>query len=92
MLSRRSCDFAIVDGDYYIHFFKKQRAYGWVQKSKGYKGLEKKAGTLKKNGYWGDVRERYLEKKNLNDDPDKRSRSIYAETINEIYRLYLNGR
>ena len=27
----------------------------------------------------------YLEKKNDNDDPDKRSRSLYAETINECY-------
>ena len=53
---------------------------------------EENVDALKKNGYWGDVRERYLEKKNLNDDPDKHSRSIYAETINEIYRLYLNDR
>lgn len=84
-----SCDFAIVNGDYYIHFFKEQQAYGWVQKSNGYKGLEKKADILKKNGYWGEVREVYIDKKNFNENPDKHSRSLYAETINEVYRRYL---
>ena len=85
-----SCDFAIVSGDYYIRFYKEHQSYGWARQSKGYIGLEKKADKLKDNGYWNEVRAVYIDKKNRNDDPDKHSRSIYAETINEVYTRYLN--
>lgn len=87
-----SCDFAVVYGNQYIRFNKENQTYLWAEQSKGYPNLEDKAEKLKNNGYWDEVRERYLEKKNLNDDPDKHSRSIYAETINEIYQLYINDR
>ncbi len=87
-----SCDFAVVNGDYYIRFYKNDKAYGWTKQTKGYVGLENKADTLKDNGYWNEVRAVYIDKKNRNDDPDKHSRSIYAETINEVYTRYLQHR
>ena len=85
-----SCDFAVVYGKQYIRFNKKTQQYYWAQQSKGYPNLEDKADTLKNNGYWDEVREVYIDKKNYNTDPDKHSRSIYTETINEVYKRYLN--
>lgn len=85
-----SCDFAVVYGNQYIRFNKENQTYFWAQQSKGYSNLEDKADTLKSNGYWGEVREVYIDKKNFNEDPDKHSRSLYAETINEVYKRYLN--
>ena len=84
-----SCDFAIVyeskDGQQYIRFNKETRNYTWEFQRQPYKDLEKRADFLKKNGNWDEVLDVYLDKKNSNDDPDKHSRSIYAETINECY-------
>ena len=40
---------------------------------------------IKENGLWNNVRKHYLEKKNSNIDPNKKSRTMYYETINEIY-------
>ena len=88
-----SCDFAIVYGNQYIRLNKKSQKYIWAYQSKGYEHLEERADILKhdKNKkYWNEVRETYLYKKNVNDSPDKHSRSLYAETINEIYKWYLN--
>ena len=85
-----SCDFAVVYGKQYIRFNKETQTYFWAQQSKGYSNLENKADTLKNNGYWDEIREVYIDKKNLNTDPDKHSRSLYAETINEVYKRYLN--
>ena len=48
-------------------------------------GLTEKIEWLKKNKLWGETRDYYIEKKNNNTDPDKHSRSIFAETINEMY-------
>ena len=87
-----SCDFAVVYGNQYIRFNKETQTYLWAEQSKGYPHLEDKADTLKNNGYWDEVREVYIDKKNFNDDPDKHSRSLYAETINEVYRRYLNAK
>ena len=87
-----SCDFAVVYGNQYIRYNKKTQQYYWAQQPKGYKGLERKADTLKDYDYWGEVREVYIDKKNRNDDPNKHSRSIYAETINEVYKRYLNAK
>ena len=84
-----SCDFAIVyedkDRQQYIRFNKETRNYTWEFQKQPYKDLEKRADFLKKNGHWDEVLGVYLDKKNDNDDPDKRSRSLYAETINECY-------
>lgn len=88
-----SCDFAIVN-DYtddegnekqeYIHFNKKQNSYSWKEQSQGFYLLEEKVKWIKDNDHWSDVHELYLDKKNRNMDPHKKSRSIYAETIHEI--------
>jgi hypothetical protein len=84
-----SCDFAVVyncvDGQQqYIRLNKENDTYQWVYRGKGYLGQASKIEWLKKNGYWSEVRSHYLYKKDNNDNPDKHSRAIFAETINEI--------
>lgn len=84
-----SCDFAIVkndheNGEMYIRFNKNTHSYTWEMQSVGFKNLSAKEEFCKDNQLWTEVRKLYLEKKNLNTDKDKKSRSIYAETINEI--------
>lgn len=52
------------------------------------KDLAVKANDIKKRGMWQEVRELYLEKKNMylrNNDHDHPSFIVYIETINEIY-------
>ena len=85
-----SCDFAIVYGNQYIRFNKGTQTYTWEYKTKNHNDIEKRADILKKNGYWDEVRTVYLDKKNCNTNPDKHSRSLYFETINEVYKRYLN--
>lgn len=92
-----SCDFAIVN-DYmdddgnerqeYIHFNKKQKSYSWQEQPQGFYLLDEKEEWIKECGYWQDVRDLYLYKKNHNNDSHKHSRSIYAETIHEICQRY----
>lgn len=86
----RSCDFAVVyegsNGQQYIRFNKERNYFSWEFQTQPYKELELRADYLKENGYWNEVLEVYLDKKNFNNNPDKRSRSLYAETINECYR------
>ena len=86
-----SCDFALVyncdDGrKQYIRFNKKNNNYTWEFQGKGFQSLEKKIAWLKRNGYWTELRGYYLDKKNSNNNPDKHSRSIFAESINEMYQ------
>lgn len=87
-----SCDFAIVydgsKGQQYIRFNKEQNNYTWKYRRKGFKNLEMRADWLKRNKHWTEVREVYLEIKNNNTNPNKRSRSLYAETINNLYNKY----
>ena len=52
------------------------------------KELEEKAEWISKNGYKGNLEDLYLDKKNKNTNPDKRSRSLYAESVSEIYQRY----
>lgn len=85
-----SCDFAIVrefeDGiQQYIRFNKNYNSYSWEYQPKGFYQLEERQKLIKQYGLWQDVRELYLYKKNTNDDSNKKSRSIFAETINEVY-------
>ena len=84
-----SCDFAIVynctDGrQQYIRFNKDNNYYSWEYQGKGFAALNKKMDWLKKNGLWGNFRDYYIEKKNANENPDKHSRSVFAESINEM--------
>lgn len=88
-----SCDFCIVfncrDGrQQYIHFNKQQNSYTWDYQGKRFSGLDERVEWIKNKGLWGRVRELYLEKKNRNEDPNKRSMSIFAETINEVFQKY----
>lgn len=85
-----NCDFAIVyncaDGrQQYIRFNKDRNNYTWEYQGKGFKNLEKKITWLKHNGYWRELQDYYINKKNHNNNSDKHSRSILAEAINEIY-------
>ena len=86
------CDFAIVyegkDGQQYIRFNKENGYYTWEFQNKTYRELERRADFLRDNGFWTEVRDVYLDKKNSNDDPDKHSRSLYAETINNCFRRH----
>lgn len=86
----RSCDFAVVyegrNGQQYIRFNKERNYFSWEFQTQPYKELEFRADYLKENGHWNEVLEVYLDKKNNNYNPDKHSRSLYAETINECFR------
>ena len=84
-----SCDFAIVyncgDGrQQYIRFNKDNNYYFWEYQGNGFVGLEKKMDWLKRENFWGELQDYYIYKKNCNDNPDKHSRSIFAESINEM--------
>jgi hypothetical protein len=90
-----SCDFALVynckDGkQQYIRFNKKNGNYTWEFQGKGFKNLDNKIAWLKQNGYWIELQDYYIDKKNSNDNPDKHSRSILAESINEMYHKKKN--
>lgn len=89
-----SCDFALVHNcgngkQQYIRFNKNNRNYTWEFQGKGFKYLNDKISWLKHNGYWGELQDYYIDKKNRNNNPDKHSRSILAESINEIYQKKL---
>lgn len=84
-----SCDFAIVYNcgggrQQYIRFNKDNNCYYWEYQGKGFVGLEKKIDWLKEENLWGKLQDYYIYKKNRNDNPDKHSRSIFAESINEM--------
>ncbi|MBD5503712.1 MAG: hypothetical protein HDR09_08225 [Lachnospiraceae bacterium] len=86
-----SCDFALVhscwDGrQQYIRFNKKNNTYTWEFQGKGFKNFDKRFNWLMANDYLEELREYYLDKKNCNNDPDKHSRSILAESVNELYQ------
>ena len=84
-----SCDFCIVnnceDGrQQYIRFNKVQQSYSWEYQGKAFDGLGERIDWLRENDYWQETRDYYIDKKNENDNPDKHSRSIFAETVNEM--------
>lgn len=88
-----SCDFAIVNKyedakgfikEQYIHYQKEQNKYFWDNQTSGYH-LEEKSEWIKENMLFNEVRNLYLNKKNNNEILDKKSRALYAETINDIY-------
>lgn len=94
-----SCDFAVVN-DYqdnngyerqeYIHFNKEHNSYSWQEQPNTFYELPEKIDWIKENGYWQLVRDKYLHNKNVNLDGNKKSRSIFAETINQVYNEYFN--
>ena len=83
-----SCDFCIVhncdDGrQQYIRFNKEQIYYSWEFQPKGYYKLQEKIEWIKKKHLWHLVRDCYLIKKNTNNS-NKKSRSLFAETVHEV--------
>ena len=86
-----SCDFALVYNCWngrqqYIRYNKKNCNYTWEYQGKGFKNIDNKITWLKHNGYWKELQDYYIDKKNCNNNPDKHSRSILAESINEMYQ------
>ena len=84
-----SCDFCIIyecgnGRQQYIRYNKKQNSYSWEYQPKGYMELPSKMEWIKKHGLWQQVRDTYIYKKNINTDNNKKSRSIFAETIHQI--------
>ena len=92
--SLHSADFAIVNDYYdkhdnkhqeYIHYNKKQNSFEWQEQPKGYYELTERVDLIKQYRLWQEVRGLYIEKKNHN-LACKKSRALFAETINEIYQ------
>ena len=89
-----SVDFAFVN-DYedddgydcqeYIHYNKKQNTYSWSEQSQGFYMLPERFQWIKDNGLKGALYTLYIRKKNNNDDPNKHSRSLFAEAVNACY-------
>ena len=84
-----SCDFAIVRKKgkqwQYIHYDKPMNRYYWENQPKDFEGLEEKEKYIKKKGKWNDVKNEYLYLKKNNMDQEKKSRSLYAEAVNNIH-------
>lgn len=86
-----SCDIAIAfdfddDSSYYIYYNKKQNSFDWKERPNPYE-VEEKADDIKEEGYWEEVKDLYIYLKN---NSDKKSRSLYAEAVNDVYNQYFN--
>lgn len=86
-----SCDFCIVNEcsngrQQYIRFNKKQNSFSWEYQPKGYYELPDKISWIKSNDLWEELKCYYLYKKNINTDPNKHSRTIFAEAVHEIWQ------
>ncbi|MDE5767340.1 MAG: hypothetical protein K2H56_02210 [Malacoplasma sp.] len=86
-----SVDFAMIFKDkssttQYIRYDKKKQCYEWQLKPEWYYELESKIYEIKQEILWNEVRKKYLNKKNENVDNNKKSYSLFLETINEIYQ------
>lgn len=92
---KHSCDIAIVNNyvengnkqQEYIKYDKNQNEYYWEQQPEGYY-LDKKIDWINKNKHWKEVIDLYIDLKNNNKNKDKKSRSLRAEAINNIYNKY----
>lgn len=75
----------------YIRFNKEHNNYTWEYQGKGFKNLEQRIAWLKQNNsHWIELQDYYIDKKNRNNNPDKHSRSILAESINKLYQKKIN--
>ncbi len=84
-----SCDFCVIyecsnGRQQYIRYNKKHQCYSWEYQPKGYYNLPDKIKWIKNHKLWQQVRDNYIEKKNTNADDNKKSRSIFAETIHQV--------
>lgn len=92
-----SIDFAIVH-DYedeegyqcqeYIRFNKKHNSYTWEEQDDVFYMLVDKIEWIKDEDLWQELREMYLKRKNSNNDINKKSRSLFAESVNNICNEY----
>lgn len=87
-----SCDFAIVfhcdDGQQqYIRYNKKTNKYIWEYRGNNY-NISDKLDWISSNKLKLELRERYRDYKNRNNDPKKRSRTIFAEAVNDLCNEY----
>ena len=89
-----SCDFAIIrngrEKQEYIHFDKHKNQYLWEKQPDDFEGIDDKIDYIKKKGCWNDVRNEYIMIKNSNQDNDKKSRSLFAEAVNNVYNQLKN--
>ncbi len=89
-----SADFAITktsrenDQHYYLKYNKPNNKYIWELRGR-LNDISYKVSEIRKYNYWGILEEIYLEKKNKNYN-DKRSYSLYLESINETYQILEN--
>ena len=88
-----SCDFAIVNNykdkngnphQQFVYFNKTRNEYYWRERSKEYCHIKEKEIKIKEAGMWNEVRKVYLDKK-CRFSYQKKSRALYAETINEVF-------
>lgn len=94
---KHSVDFAIVN-DYvdndgywhqkYIKFDKKNRSYNWKEQSEEFYNIQDKIDIIKQENLWQELRNMYLRLKNENTNKHKKSRSLFAEAVNNIYNEY----
>ena len=68
----------------YIRFNKDNQNYTWEYRGNGFVDLPQKIEWIRRNKLWNELKDYYIEKKNNNTNPQKHSRSIFAETVNEI--------
>ena len=83
-----SCDFAIVfhcdDGQQqYIKYNKKKNEYIWEYRGGNY-NIDDKLKWISSNDLTSELRKRYLNYKNCNNNPEKHSRTIFEETVNNL--------
>lgn len=86
-----SIDLAIVNKDFteYIYFNKtimmNEYAYSWQKMPQGYEEFSDKFHSLKEAGYFEELRNEYLKRKNKNNNNDLHSRDILIQTVNDLY-------
>ncbi len=61
------------------------KRYIWNLQPRDFKDLNKRIALVKKKQLWEDVRKIYSNKKNTNKDINKKSRSLFAEAVKEVY-------
>lgn len=87
-----SCDFAIIyrcssGKQQYIRYNKNACSFRWEYREDNYYIADKYQWILD-NNLKEELRKRYLNYKNQNSNPDKHSRTILAETVNDLYNEY----
>ena len=88
-----SCDIAIVyhcsnGQQQYIRCYKGWRlSYRWEYRDKAY-DIDEKLQWIEENKLKQQLRDQYLINKGRNNNPEKHSRTIFAETVNNIYNEY----